>query len=283
MPSHNRLSRLHEATPPAGDYDQEGHEVPSDFLPPAANVIPLAVFLVVAALLIAAAAMRALPSRPATAAIVDQLSLTSPSPDFVQSATDTLQEAGYNVDYYSGDEVSVDLYRDLQTKGYEFLVFRAHSSRLVGEWRGNFYNHAVLWTSEPYDPARYVREQRELRLALVSAYEGGPEWFAIDPGFVVSDMRGNFNGTTIILMGCNGLATDKTGEVFLLRGAEAVIGWDGDVSTHDTDKATARLLELMALDGLAPEVAVGQVKTEVGSDPTFGGALRVLADAGERR
>lgn len=242
-------------------------------------ILPLAFVVVVAALFLAALATGGLSSGPARAAIVDQLSLTAPNPDFIQSATDTLEEAGYAVDYYHGEEVSVDLYRNLQTKGYEVIVFRTHSSRMVGEWRGEYYNHAVLWTAEPYDPTRYVEEQWELRLGPVSTYEGGQRWFGIDPGFIASSMRGNFTGTTIIMMGCDGLTTNKTAEAFLWRGAKAVVSWDGKVSASHTDRATGRLLELLELDGLTPEDAVAQTADEVGADPSYGAELRFLEDS----
>jgi hypothetical protein len=246
-------------------------------MPWTAAIPPLALVLVVAALFVAALATGSLSSGPARAVIVDQLSLTAPNPAFIQSATDTLQQAGYAVDYYPGEEVSVDLYRNLQTSGYQLIVLRVHSSRLLGEWRGDSYNHAVLWTSELYDPTRYVQEQTELRLGPVYTYEGGRQWFGIDPGFVVSSMRGNFNGTTIIMMGCNGLTSNKTAEAFLWRGASAFVSWDGDVSADHTDAATERLLELMLVEGLAAEEAVKQTAAEVGPDPVFGAQLRILA------
>src|SRR3989304_7907679 len=48
---------------------------------------------------------------PPKAAIVDQLSLTYPNPDFVQDATDTLQLAGYQVEYFPGEETDVGFYQ----------------------------------------------------------------------------------------------------------------------------------------------------------------------------
>lgn len=243
-------------------------------------ILVLSFVLVVGALFLAALATGGLSAGPARAAIVDQLSLTAPNPDFVESATDTLEQAGYAVDYYPGEEVSVDLYRNLQTKGYEVIVFRTHSSRMIGEWRGEYYNHSVLWTSELYDPTRYVEEQWELRLGPVSTYEGGRRWFGIDPGFIASSMRGNFIGTTIIMMGCGGLTTNKTAEAFLWRGARAVVGWDKDVSAVHTDAATERVLQLLALQRMTPEEAVAQAATEVGPDPAFGAELSVLTGGG---
>ena len=218
--------------------------------------------------------------RPNTAVIVDQLSLTAPNPGFVESATNTLEKAGYTVDYYPGEAVTVDFYRDLQTRGYKLIVFRAHSSQIRGEWRGKFYDETVFFTSETYDRTQHVEEQTEFRLGQVYAREGGPRYFGVGAGFVRSSMRGNFDGSTVIMMGCNGLATDTTARAFLGRGAEAVISWDSDVSAAHTDAATERVLELLLLDGLTPEDAVAQTAAAVGADPYFEAELRVLTSDG---
>jgi len=50
---------------------------------------------------------------PPRAAIVDQLSLTSPNQAFVQEATSMLEGAGYAVDYYPGEQVTIEFYQDL--------------------------------------------------------------------------------------------------------------------------------------------------------------------------
>ena len=220
------------------------------------------------------------PPVPNTAVIVDHLSLTAPSPEFVDAATHTLEEAGFTVDYFPGEEVTVDFYRNLQTKGYELIIFRAHSSQIQGEWKGKMYDETVLFSDEPYDKTLYVDEQKDFSLGQVYASEGGPRFFGIGSGFVRSSMRGNFEGTTINMMGCNGLKTRTTAQAFLDRGAKAVVSWDSDVSSGHTDRATERLLELLAGEGLTPEEAVAQTADELGPDPAYDAELTVLSAEG---
>ena len=150
----------------------------------------------------------------------------------------------------------------------------------MGEWRGNSYDEALLFTSEPYDRTRYLEEQEEGRLAQVAADENSPVYFGVGAEFVRSSMRGNFKGSTVIMMGCNGLLTDTTAQSFLDRGAVAAITWDKEVSAVHTDAATERVIELLVLQGMTPEEAVAQVVTDVGPDPVFGAELRVLTDGG---
>ncbi|GAG23053.1 unnamed protein product, partial [marine sediment metagenome] len=66
------------------------------------------------------------PSGP-RAVIVDQLSLSQRNPDFTASATDILEQADYTVDYFPGEQVTVDFYRNLPTHGYDLIILRVHS------------------------------------------------------------------------------------------------------------------------------------------------------------
>ena len=73
------------------------------------------------------------PSSPAPIAsgdaiIIDQLSVISENQTFLDSTTKSLESAGIEVDIYSGDEVSIDLYKRLPSLGYKIIIFRAHSA-----------------------------------------------------------------------------------------------------------------------------------------------------------
>lgn len=216
-------------------------------------------------------------SKP-SAAIVDHLSLTFPNPDFVEATTATLEEAGYAVDYYPGEEVTVDFYRDLPTHGYDLLILRVHSARIHPDWRERFPDQAVLFTSEPYTVSKYLEEQMAGHLLEAYSQEGAGPYFGIGSGFIESDMRGDLKGATVVIMGCHGLYTDATAEAFLKRGAKAVVGWDGYVSASYTDEATERLLQHLLRDNLTVREAIRQVTAEVGPDPSYGSTLLSLPD-----
>lgn len=218
---------------------------------------------------------------PPTAAIVDQLALTQPNPDFAEAATKTLEDAGYTVDYYPGEEVTVGFYRDLPTLEYELVILRAHSGLIQEEGREQ---DAFLFTSEPYSQTEHVEEQEARRL-IVAAYrtdypeEGSvelrdlPRYFGVPAEFIESSMRGSFDDATVIVMGCSGLASDSLAQALVERGAKDIVSWDGLVSAEHTDAATERLLELLLLDGLSTEEAVEKTRTELGPDPSFGSDL----------
>jgi len=213
-------------------------------------------------------------SGPLTAAIVDQLSLTAPGPEFAETATQTLEDAGYKVDYFPGEEVTVSFYRSLPLRGYDLLILRAHSARLQQEWDGGTVDEVILFTNEPYSDRKHRDEQEAGQLSIARYYEDSTDrYFGIAPDFIRSSMKGEFEGTTIILMGCEGLGSEKTADAFVQKGADSIISWSGLVSASHTDAATEELLAQLVEEKLNPPDAVARTMAEVGPDPSYGSEL----------
>ena len=212
---------------------------------------------------------------PLKAAIVDQLSFNYPNPDFVQQATATLEQAGYSVDYYSGEQTDVELYRRLPVLDYDVIIFRNHADRLQAiELNGQQFDEVILFTSEPYDRQRYIDDQAADRLVIASYAEGDTEtFFGVSSRFIKDGMIGKFHGTMIIMMGCEGLLNDSTAKAFVDRGAKTYISWTESVSVQHTDAASERLLQLLYAQKLSAQAAVDQTMAELGPDPAFGSSL----------
>ena len=221
---------------------------------------------------------------PKTAVIVDQLSLTVPNQAFVTAATGLLEEAGYSVDYYSGEEITVDFYKSLPTRGYDYIVMRVHSGLYTEEGSGDGVDSEVtflaLFTNETYNQYTYIEEQEAGRIGKAFYREGGEELFAIGPGFVSSSMEGRFDDTMIVMMGCDGLGTTVTADSFIQKGAEAFISWSQPVTASHTDAATEELLEKLLIEGLSTADAVERTAAELGPDPAYGAELRFVESGG---
>jgi hypothetical protein len=212
------------------------------------------------------------------AAIVDQLGLTQPNPTFAQTATDMLEQAGYLVDYYPGEQVTVDFYRDLPSHNYDLLILRVHSAIATGTDANTGEEieteYLGLFTGEPFDATRYPKGQLK-GLGKAGYYEGAPPLFGIASDFIRYSMRGGFGGATVLMMGCDGLTMDATAKAFVDKGAKAVVGWSGRVSASHTDAATEQLLGHLLMERLPTGDAVAQTMAEVGPDPTYGSTLRL--------
>jgi len=201
------------------------------------------------------------------AAIVDQLSLTFPNQTFIETATNTLEQAGYTVDYYPGENVTVEFYRNLSTHRYKLVILRVHSSITLGS------NSLGLFTSERYDSTKYVYEQLTDRL-LGAAYSEeernkGIIYFAISPTFVTQSMNGRFNNTIIIMMGCEGLAYTAMAEAFHQKGAKVYISWSGPVLASHTDTAVTHLLQHFLIEERTLKESVQETFKQVGFDPAY--------------
>jgi hypothetical protein len=216
---------------------------------------------------------------PKTAAIVDQLSLTQPGPDFVSSARSLLAEAGYLVDYFPGEQVTVDLYRSLPQRDYDMIILRVHAGITtevdVSSGERAETEYVSLFTGEPYTQGKYPDEELN-RLGRARYYEGADPLFGIGPAFITYSMEGRFDDTLIVMMGCDGLRSQRTAQAFLDKGAQAFVSWTKPVSASHTDATTQALLERLLIEGLPTSEAVRQTAAEVGPDPAYEGELRVL-------
>jgi hypothetical protein len=202
---------------------------------------------------------------PLRAAIVDQVGLTHPNPEFVALASAMLETADYEVDVYGGDEVTVEFYKNLATHGYRLIVFRTHSSDVepTGE--------IGLFTSELYSEDQWVMEQLRGRLVYGHTIPDadGPDYFAIVAAFIREEMRGRFDDTLLIIGGCKILASPELAQAFLDRGASAVIGWDDTVDLAHSDRAILRLLLALVGEKMSIGEAVRRTIIDVGPDPVY--------------
>lgn len=201
------------------------------------------------------------------AMIVDQLSLTMPNQTFVQTTASILTEAGYAVDYYSGEKVNVEFYRNLAIGESDLIILRAHSALSESAETGEQLGSVDLFSSEPYSTTKYVSQQLTAQVSNCMFRAGGPTYFGINPPFFQKSMVGTFKNTVIILMGCNGLTYTTLAQALVQKGARVVIGWNGSVDADHTDRATAQLVQHLVAEGQTIKQAVENTIKEVGPDP----------------
>jgi len=203
------------------------------------------------------------------AVIVDHLSINWPNPDFVEKCTALLRKAGYDVDYYKGEEVTVELYRHLPSHGYKLIILRTHSTYIPQ------YRSLAMFTSEPYSKHRYVYEQLRNRVAsgFIEPYrKGDPRYLVVTDKFVRYSMEGTFNDSIIVMMGCRGIKKCNA-TAFIGKGAIAYVGWNGSVSAYHTDRATLHFLEHFVTEKQTVAQAVSQTMSDVGREPEHNATL----------
>lgn len=218
------------------------------------------------------------PSEPEVhkAALVDHLSLTFPNQRFIDNTTKILEQAGYTVDYYPGEEVTVEFYRNLPTHHYDLVILRVHSGRIKTP-DGTLTDNVALFSSEPYNPEKYVEEEKAGLVGSARYSNASSPYFAITPSFVVLGMEGKFEDSTVILMGCDGVRSDTMAKAFIYKGTEAFISWTKPILASYTDAVTESLLEHLLIERLPLQEAMLKTKAEVGPDQIYGSQLKVVS------
>ena len=176
-------------------------------------------------------------SRPFKAALVDEVAATYPDPYLTDNITLTLTRAGYSVDYFGPNDVTVDFFRSLPSMGYGIIILRNHATASVPS------DLIAFVTSELFNSTKYVNEQ-EAGL-VVDASVDNTRYFAITPAFFRQYAQGRFSNTIIIAEGCGGLVNSEMAQAFVSRGANIYISWDGTVQTNQSDGGTILLMQQM--------------------------------------
>ena len=210
-----------------------------------------------------------------SAAIIDQLYSMQPNQAFITKSTEILEAYGLEVHLYQGDEVTVDLYRNLPSSGYEVIIFRAHAGLLSHEEDSEVVvrEATCIFTNEPYSKTKHVSEQLNGELARARVAEGYPTVFALGARFTTYSMEGEFGNTAIIMMGCNCLHLTDLALAFYEKGASSYLAWDGLVGLDYVDDATITLLEKLFSEELSLQAAVDETMAEEGPDPNYGAVL----------
>jgi len=199
------------------------------------------------------------------AALVDALNSKSPNLNFTATLRETLQQEGFEVDVYPGEDVTVDFLKKFAC-GYELVILRMHSALSNN-------NELYLFTAEPYSAGKYVQEQYFRLVKEAYPTEDSQSVFAVNWGFIKRLMPGKFNGTLVVVMGCDGANDPWIAEEFMNQGAVGYVGWNGLVLLSHSDRAVLYLIQALYVDKLSLENAVEKTNSLVGVDPQWGSIL----------
>lgn len=210
------------------------------------------------------------PMLSSRAVVIDGIGLTRPNPDFIRRVNETLVKAGFSVDVYIGDQVTMKLL-DHDLGGYNLIILRVHSA--IDE-----YGFLYIFSAETYDPLKYIKER------IYGAYKEAYTFDRTEGLYFTlrADLLGSENGlkgSIIVLMGCNGTNSRHAIKKLFDRGVKAVIAWDGYVSLEYVDEVIPKLLEIVYIENRSYEDAVQKIMATIGPDPNYGSRLLYLANS----
>lgn len=198
-------------------------------------------------------------------ALIDALSNASVDEEFADAVNRTLCGAGFEVDVYQGSEVTVDFLEKF-AGGYQLVIFRVHSAL-------SFDGELYLFTAEPYSKQEYQQEQYFGLVKEAYATNSSQPVFAVNWGFVERLMAREFNGTVVVVMGCDGASDSRISEEFVNQGAVGYVGWNGSVLLSHSDEAVLHLVGDLYVGKQSLKMAVDDTNSRVGPDPASGSVL----------
>jgi len=198
-------------------------------------------------------------------ALIDALFSSYPNEEFTRSVNKTLRQAGFEIDIYQGKEVTVDFLKRL-TGGYKVVILRMHSALSTS-------NELYLFTAEPYSVGKYAQEQYFRLVKEAYPTEESQSVFAVNWGFIKRLMTGKFNGTLVIVMGCDGAVDPCMTQEFINQGAIGYVAWNGPVLLSHSDEAILYLIQALYMEGLPLEEAIEKTDSQIGEDPNWGAVL----------
>ena len=215
------------------------------------------------------------------AAIIDQLSVLNSNHTFLDQITQQLEDYGFGVDIYQGNDITVDFYRELPEKNYRLIIFRAHSGLLSGE--EGVVRMTTLFTNEAYRETTHITEQLANRVAKARIDTKHPMVFSIKDSFITKSMEGDFDNTVIIMMGCSCIAIDDLAQAFIEKGASTYLAWHATVGLGYVDQATTYLIQQLCGEQLTVAETVRNTMDTIGADPMFGAKLKYFpAHSGDK-
>jgi len=209
------------------------------------------------------------------AAIIDQLHNDFPNFELQADAQRMLEDAGYQVDLYTTDEITVDFYKNLPSMNYHFILIRSHGGEDPSD-----ENPTFLFTGEKYSKEKYTIEQisRQIGYGIPIYSEEFEElkesdqdvldnaYFTVGAKMVENGMVGTFPDSIIIVGGCESARSHDLMESFMKKGAKHVLGWDSTIYSRDNDKAMIWLLDGILVKKVSVLDAVIEINKELRPD-----------------
>jgi len=216
------------------------------------------------------------------AAIIDQLHDLFPNKSAQQKALKYLESAGYDVDIYTTEDITVDFYKKLPSMNYKFIYIRTHSLEVF-----QLENSTFLFTGEKYDIDKYIMEQLsgQVHKAIPLSDQSSDEaiknarsdpdasYFTIGSKLVDEQMIGKFPQSVIIIGGCESVRKLDLAQSLIFRGASSVIGWDRSIISIENDQVMLALLEETLINKIGFNDAIISVMEEFGQNLAYSSKL----------
>ena len=206
---------------------------------------------------------------PKRAVILDGLSADYPNQTFIKSAEKVLGQAGFTVDVYGLENITLSLLRKLPSEDYGLVIFRVHGGR-IKQPIGLFIGGGLF--IERCGPESHREEVETGYLLLGRPFFSNETYCVAPPHYITDKLHGRFKEAIIIAMSCFTGDDEVMARAFFKRGARAYIGFKGEISPAYADAFTIKLLQKLYAENIPIQEAFNQARSELGPDPHYKGA-----------
>jgi len=184
------------------------------------------------------------------ALVADALSIDFPNPELDRFLVETLERAGYVVDYFNGSSVDLSLYERLAD--YDVVILRVHGGKgevTLPDGRRVVVNG--LFTGVPWSK-RYEKLMWRLLAAKATPYnDPSKHYLAVLPAFFTQRLKGRFcPGSVLVVGSCFSLYTFQLPVALGRLGLSIYIGWNGPATVQEIDEGLRTLVDLVYNKGL---------------------------------
>lgn len=183
---------------------------------------------------------------------------------FKKQSTDLLSSNGYSLEYYSGEEVTIEFLKSIPA-GHDLYIFRVHSTCIN--------NRTWVFSGEKYQANSYPVLQLAELVHKAKPSQESDYLFAVSPEFIQGYNKDGFKEGVILMMGCEGLCISDLAQAFCEEGAIIYVSWDGNVCLEHTDRAFLSILESICTRKYTIIEALEHAQKQIGDDPVYHSSL----------
>jgi hypothetical protein len=193
------------------------------------------------------------------ALVADGLSTDFPNPKLDNFIINTLRKAGYEVDYFNGTNVDLQLFSKLSN--YDIIILRVHGGKAVYENGGRKDVIVGLFTGVPWSD-EYKGLMRKWLVTRATPYAlPEKEYLAVLPKFFEERLEKDFcKGSVMVVGSCYTLLAPDLVLALGKRGLTRFIGWTGAASVEEVDKMLYMIVDLVFNKGYTWSQAVNEVR-----------------------
>ncbi|MFQ6095377.1 MAG: hypothetical protein ACE5NN_04475 [Candidatus Bathyarchaeia archaeon] len=181
---------------------------------------------------------------------------------FIRSIIHNLERAGFTVDYYKDNNVTIDLSKRLDNEEYEVIYINTHGFM-------DSEGQVLIFTGEKHTSEKEKLYQEDIEEERIRCFESKGEltgYYYVTPGFFT--WYGNDTGycnALIFIDACHSANNTSMAKAFLDLDAGCYVGWTAYIGIEYDVAMDGKFFRQMCRDGETVEQSIRKIKPDPNS------------------